>query len=104
MCPTVTLRHECLAPQQPQLALALAHVVAHRRLGDRGVGELPQDPAMDAPRRVAPLARCTAILVKHLVDERLDRTQLRLGTLRVMLRGRQGARDRPAHNAPMNTK
>jgi hypothetical protein len=75
--------------QQPQLALA--HVVAHRRLGDRGVGELPQDPVMDARRRMALLARCAAILVKHLVDEGLERSQLRLGALRVMLRRRQGA-------------
>ncbi len=46
--PTVTLRHERLAPYQPHLAFALAHVVAHRRLRDRGVGELAQDPAMNA--------------------------------------------------------
>jgi hypothetical protein len=59
---------------------------------------------MDAPRRVALLARCTAILVKHQVDEGLDHTQLRLGAPRVMLRRRQGTRDRPAHDAPMNTK
>ena len=57
LSPTVALRHERLAPVQPHLAFALAHVVAHRQLSDRGVGEFPQDPAMDAPRGVALLAR-----------------------------------------------
>ena len=58
---------------------------------------------MNPPIALPPLP-ITEAAQEHLVDERLDRTQLRLGTLWVMLRGRQGARDRPAHNAPMNTK
>ena len=102
--PTVTLRHERLAPFQPHLPFALAHVVAHRRLSDRGVRELPQDPAMNAPGRVALFARRATVLVQHLVDEVRHRTQLRLGPLRVMLRRRQRSSDRPAHHAPMNAE
>ena len=57
---------------------------------------------MDAPGRVALLAWCADVLVKHLVDKGLDRAQLWLGPFRIMLRRRQSTRDRPAHNAPMN--
>ena len=42
---------------------------------------------MNAPRRVALLARRLTILVEHLVDERRDRAQLRLGAFRVMVLG-----------------
>jgi hypothetical protein len=38
-----------------------------RRLGDHIIGELAQDPTMDASRRVPPLARRATILVEHLV-------------------------------------
>ena len=41
LSPTVALRHERLAPQQSHLTFALADVVAHRRLSDRGVREFP---------------------------------------------------------------
>ena len=104
LSPAVTLRHERLAPQQPHLAFALAHMVAHRRLGDRGVGEFRQDPAIEAPRRVPLLARRATILVKHLVDEGRDRAQLRLGPRRVMLCRRQRSRERLAHQPPMNAE
>ena len=59
---------------------------------------------MNATGRVALLARGATVLVQNLVDEVRDRAELRLGPLRVMLRRRQRARDRPAHNAPMNTE
>jgi hypothetical protein len=104
LSPTVTLRHKRLAPFQSHLAFTLAHVVAHRRLGDRCVGELSQDPPMNAPGGVALLARRATVLVKHLVDELRHRPQLRLGPLWVMLHRRQRAADRPPHDAPMNTK
>ena len=57
------------AQQQPHLAFALAHVVAHRQLGDRGVGKFLQNPGTDAPRRAALLARRTTVFVKHLVNQ-----------------------------------
>jgi hypothetical protein len=98
------LRHEGFAPFQPHLAFTLAHVVAHRRFSDRGVGKFAQDPAMDAPGRVALLARRAAVLVKHLVDEVRHRAQLRLASFRVMLRRWQRACDRPPDNPPMNAE
>src|SRR5271165_2122926 len=57
---------------------------------------------MNASGRVALLTGRADVLVEHLVNEGLDHPQLRLGPLRVMLRRRQGTRDRPAHHAPMN--
>src|SRR3954453_10305020 len=48
----VALRHEGLAPHQAHRALALADVVAHRRLGHRAARKLLQQPPMQAPRRM----------------------------------------------------
>ena len=104
LSPTVALRHERLAPQQSHLTFALVDVVAHRRLSDRGVREFRQDPTMNAPRRVALLARCTAVLGKHLVDEVGNRAQLRLVPFRIMVRRWQRTRNRSANNPPMNAK
>ena len=59
---------------------------------------------MNAPRRVALLARCTAVLGKHLVDEVGNRAQLRLVSFRVMVRRLQRTRNRSANNPPMNAK
>src|SRR5271156_1040239 len=59
---------------------------------------------MNAPGRVALLARCATVLVQHLVDEVRDRAQLRLAPFRVMLRRRQRSGDRPADNASVNTE
>jgi hypothetical protein len=104
LSPTAALRHERLAPQQSHLTFALVDVVAHRRLSDRGVREFRQDPTMNAPRRVALLARCTAVLGKRLVDEVGNRAQLRLVPFRVMVRRWQRTRNRSANNPPMNAK
>jgi hypothetical protein len=59
---------------------------------------------MNAPGRVTLLAWRATVLVKHPVDEVRDRTQLRLGSLRVMLDRWQRPRDRPAHHATMHTE
>ena len=58
------------------LALALAHLVAHRRLGHRSVWKLLQDPPMDAPRRMPLLARPPLILLQDPVDDRQQRIEL----------------------------
>jgi hypothetical protein len=59
---------------------------------------------VNTPRGVALLARRATILVKHLVDEVRDHTELRLGPLRVMLCRRQRSPDRPPDNPPMNAE
>ena len=79
LSPTVTLRHERLPPHQTHLAFALAHVVAHRRLSDRGVREFRQDPMIQPPRGMPLLARRLTVRVQNFVDERRHRAQLRLG-------------------------
>ena len=59
---------------------------------------------MNATRRMALFARGATVFVQNLVDEIRDGAELRLGPFRVMLWRRQGARNRPADNAPMNTE
>ncbi len=100
LAPGVALRHKRLAQHQAHLPLALAHVVAHRRLSDRSARELPQDPTVDAPRRVPLLARRTPVLVQHRINERHDAVQLRLDPLRVNVRRRPG--DRLPHHPAMH--
>src|ERR1700712_2411706 len=104
LSPTVTLRHERLAPQKAHLVFTLADVVAHRRLSNGRVGELRQDAAINATRRVALLARGAAVLVEHLVDEGLKRAQLRLAPFRVVVRRGQRTGNRTANNTPMDTE
>lgn len=96
------MRHEGLPPQQPHLAFALADVVAHRQLSDRGVRELSQDPVIEPPCRVPLLARRVTILVQHPVDEGRDRAELRLGPGWVAVLRRQRTGNRLAHQPPMN--
>ena len=59
---------------------------------------------MDAPRRVALLARRAPVLVQHRVDERRHRVQLGLGPLRIAVRRRQRARDRLAHHPAVHAE
>ena len=59
---------------------------------------------MNAPRRVTLLARGTTILVQHLIDERLDRRQLRFGPLRITMPRRQRAGQRLADNPAMHAE
>ncbi len=65
LAPAVALRHEGLAQDQPHLALARPDMVAHRQLRDCSVRKLPQDPPVDATRRVPLLARGSPVLVQH---------------------------------------
>ena len=57
---------------------------------------------MNAPCRVALLARRATVLFKQLVNKIPHGAQLRLRPLRVMLCRRQGSPDRPPDKAPMN--
>ncbi len=81
----IALRHESLSPYQAQLPLALADVVAHRRLSQRGTWKLLQNTPVDAPCRVSLLARSIPVGVQHTVDEGRDRVQLWLGPLRIAM-------------------
>ena len=71
-----------------------AHVVAHRRLGDRGVGKLPQDPAMNAPRRVTLLARRATVLFEQLVNKIPHGAEM-IGALREVCAGLPDQRKDP---------
>ena len=104
LSPAIALRNERLPSRQTRLPLALAHVVAHRRLRHRGVGELRQDPTMDAPGGVALLARRLTVRLQHLVDEVHDRTELRLGPRWISVSRRQRTANRLPHHAPVNTE
>ena len=59
---------------------------------------------MDAPRRMPLFTRCPPIRLQHLVDERSDRFQLRLGPRRVAMARRQCSGDRLSHHAPMHAE
>jgi hypothetical protein len=98
----VALRYEGLAQHQAHRALALPHVVAHRRLSHRGTRELLQQPPMQAPRRMPLLARRTPILLQHSIDERRDRVQFWLGPLRVVPRRWQGTGQRLPHQSTVH--
>jgi hypothetical protein len=102
--PAVTLRHKRLPPQQTQLAAALAHMVAHRRLRDRDVREFRQNAAIETSRRVPLFARRLTIRRQNTINERRDPAQLRLAAFWVAVLRRQRSGQRLAHNPPVNTK
>ena len=104
LSPDVTLRHKRLTPHQTQLAFALAHMVAHRRLGDRGVREFRQDTTIQPTRGVPLLARRLAIRSQNLINERRHRAQLRLGAFRVVVLRRHSIDQRLAYHPTVNTK
>jgi hypothetical protein len=102
--PAVTLRHKRLPPQQTQLAAALAHMVAHRRLRDRDVREFRQNAAIETSRRVPLFARRLTIRRQNTINERRDLAQLRLAAFWVVVLRRQRSGQRLAHNPPVNTE
>ena len=104
MAQHVALRHERLALDQAQRTPAVPDVVAHRRLSDTRIRELRQDATVNAPRRVALLARRPPILVQHLVDERRDRIQLGFNPRGVAMPWRQRARNRLPHHPAMHAE
>jgi hypothetical protein len=104
LSPTVTLRHKRLPPHQTHLAFALAHMVAHRRLGDRGVREFRQNATIQPTRGMPLLARRLTIRGQNLINERHQRAQLRLGTCWVVVLRRQSIDQRLPHHPPVNAK
>jgi hypothetical protein len=72
----VDLRHEHIPCRVTELAPALAHVIADRRLGDLGAVLVDEAPP-DALRRVALLARRVKISDQPRVDQLAIRAQLR---------------------------
>ena len=78
LSPDVALRHKRLTPHQTQPAFALAHMVAHRQLSDRGVREFRQDATIQPTRGMPLLARRLAIRGQNLINERHERAQLGL--------------------------
>ncbi len=100
----VVLRHERLALVQPHLPFAGADVVAHRRFSHRGVGELPQNALVDAPRRVTLFARGATVLGQHLVDEGLDSPEPGLGPFRIVMARWHRAGQRLADNTAMHAE
>ncbi len=83
----VHLRHEHLRDGQAELAAALAHMIADRRLGDVGAVLVDQPPP-DPPRRVPLLPRRAPIGLQDRVDEPDDRLQPRPGSWRRRLLAR----------------
>ena len=83
---------------------ALADMVAHRRLSDRGVREFRQDAAIQTPRGVALLARGPAVLVQNFVDEVGHHAELRFGPRRIAVRRGQRTGQRLAHHAAVDTE
>jgi hypothetical protein len=94
-------RHERLATLT-QLPAPLAHIARHLPLRDHHALLLDQ-PLPDAPRGMALLSRNLPISRKPLVDQRVERTQLRRqATLRPLTRRRQRRRERLPDRPPMN--
>lgn len=104
LSPDVTLRHKRLPPHQTHLAFALAHMVAHRRLGDREIRDFRQDATIQPPRGMPLLARRLTIRGQNLINEHRDRAQLRLGAFRVVVLRRQSIDQRLANHPPVNAK
>ena len=102
--PIITLRHEGFLDQEAHLAPALADVLTHGGLGDRGLRHLPGNPTMDAPCRVALLAGRAPILLQDAVDEGRDGHQFRPSPLRVTMRRRHRTRDGLPHHPAMDAE
>src|SRR6516165_1283644 len=104
LSPDVTLRYKRLPPHQTHLAFALAHMVTHHRLGDRGVSEFCEDGSIQPTSGMPLLAWRLTIRRQHLINERHQCTQLRLGTCRVAVLRRHSIGQRLAYHPPVNAK
>jgi len=102
--PAVTLRHKRFPAQQTQLAAPLAHMIAHRRLRDRDLGEFRQDAAIQTSCRVPLFARRFTIRRQNLIDERHNPAQLRFAAFWIVVLRGQRSRQRLPHQTPVNTE